>query len=108
MVEAITTIAALASGPFGALAVSVALLIAIIYGSYKLMKDWLLPQVTKWLEKQDNRFESIMASHAEDRDLFRDSIKLLAERIKATDDKVDNIAEDVEDLRDSFRQFVER
>jgi ABC-type transporter Mla subunit MlaD len=54
------------------------------------------------------RFEDILASHAEDRELFRDSIKLLVERIRATDDKVDSIAEDVEDLRDDFRQFIER
>jgi hypothetical protein len=108
VLEFITTIATLASGPEGALVITVSLLLGILYGSYKLMKDWILPQVTNWLERQDMRFEDILASHAEDRELFRDSIKLLVERIKATDDKVDSIAEDVEDLRDDFRQFIER
>ena len=108
MLEFITTIATLASGPGGALVVTVSLLLGILYCAYRLLKDWLLPQVTKWLEKQDKRFEDILSSHAEDRELFRSSIKLLAERIKATDDKVGSVAEDVEDLRDDFRQFVER
>lgn len=98
MLEVLTTIAALASGPFGALVITVMLLGSIVYGTYRLSKDWALPQLTKWLEKQDKRFEDILSSHAEDRKLFQGSIQLLADKIQNTDKKVDKIAEDLKEL----------
>jgi len=104
MGETIVSILTLIAGPAGAIVLLAVILGAIGYGSWKLLNAHIIPGIRSWFEKQDKRFEDIMGQHKEDRAVFKDSVEILAKRLDKTEEKVDKIVKDFEEIKD--RTFV--
>lgn len=97
----------LVTGPAGALVVLALILVALIYGAWKLLTEHVIPGFKSWFEKQDERFELIMDSHEKDRVVFSESITLLADKLQTTDRKVDSLTSDVEELKGDIKEYMQ-
>jgi hypothetical protein len=83
-----------AVGPFGAVAV----LLLVLIGLYKIATLHALPLASSWVKDQRDSFKEIMDEHAKDREIFKDSIQILAKRSDKIEDDVELIKNDVKKL----------
>lgn len=84
-------------GPFGSLVI----LVAILYGAYKMVNEKGFPIVTKYVENVDANMKSLLIEHKADREAFVlaiSSITARQERLEIT----------VEDIRDDVSKLLER
>jgi len=99
MLEFLTAMMPYILGPAGALIVTVLMLAGLLWAGWKVLDKWLLPLVKNWLEKQEKHLENLMTEHKEDRDAFLSSINLLSDKIDKTDRKVEDLADDVKEIK---------
>jgi hypothetical protein len=83
-------------GPFGAVAV----LLLVLIGLYKLAVSHAVPLASAWIKDQRDNFKEIMREHAKDREIFKDSIQILAKRSDKIEDDVSEIKSDLRIIKD--------
>jgi hypothetical protein len=86
-------------GPFGAVAV----LLLVLIGLYKLTVSHAVPLASTWIKDQRDNFKEIMKEHAKDREIFKDSIQILAKRSDKIEDDVEHIKVDVKKLLEKIQ-----
>ena len=86
-------------GPFGAVAV----LLLVLIGLYKLTVSHAVPLASTWVKDQRDNFKEIMKEHAKDREIFKDSIQILAKRSDKIEDDVEHIKVDVKKLLEKIQ-----
>ena len=75
---------ALIMGPFGALVV----LSAVLIGIYNLVVKHLLPLVRGGLDKHLSQIDTMLEQHKADRELYRESILFITQRLDKVEDDV--------------------
>ena len=78
---------ALIMGPFGALVV----LSAVLIGIYNLVVKHLLPVVRGGLDRHLSQVETMLEEHKKDRELYRESILIITQRLDKVEDDVSYI-----------------
>jgi len=78
---------ALIMGPFGALVV----LSAVLIGIYNLVVKHLLPVVRGGLDRHLSQVETMLEEHKKDRELYRESILFITQRLDKVEDDVSYI-----------------
>jgi len=78
---------ALIMGPFGALVV----LSAVLVGIYNLVVKHLLPVVRGGLDRHLSQVETMLEEHKKDRELYRESILFITQRLDKVEDDVSYI-----------------
>ena len=78
---------ALIMGPFGALVV----LSAVLLGIYNLVVKHLLPVVRGGLDRHLSQVETMLEEHKKDRELYRESILFITQRLDKVEDDVSYI-----------------
>ena len=78
---------ALIMGPFGALVV----LSAVLLGIYNLVVKHLLPVVRGGLDRHLSQVETMLEEHKKDRELYRESILIITQRLDKVEDDVSYI-----------------
>jgi hypothetical protein len=63
---------------------SVGICLLVGYAAWKLLVEKILPQ-------SEARFDKLMSEHKEDRDAFREAVKVLSERLHKVEDAVTDI-----------------
>jgi len=81
---------ALVSGPFGALALSVGLLVWITKVIFPMLKDYLETQ-NKSLSRLVSALSDTVAEHKADREMFVASLEKLGARIEKVEDAVKHL-----------------
>jgi hypothetical protein len=81
---------ALVSGPFGALALSVGLLVWITKVIFPMLRDYLETQ-NKSLSRLVSALSDTVAAHEKDRDTFVASLEKLGARIEKVEDAVKHL-----------------
>ena len=81
---------ALVSGPFGALALSVGLLVWITKVIFPMLKEYLETQ-NKSLSKLVSALSDTVAAHEKDRDTFVTSLEKLGARIERVEDTLKHL-----------------
>ena len=74
-------------GPFGALVV----LSAVLIGIYNLVVKHLLPVVRGGLDRHLSQVETMLEEHKKDRELYRESILFITQRLDKVEDDVSYI-----------------
>lgn len=87
-----------AIGPQGA---SVAVLLLVLIGLYKIAVLHGLPVAVKYVENQQANMKEILSEHKEDRKVFISSIQMLAKR----QDKIEDV---VEDIKTDVKKIMEK
>jgi hypothetical protein len=88
-----------ATGPMGAICV----LLLVLIGLYKLTVSHAVPLASAWIKDQRDNFKEIMKEHAKDREIFKDSIQILAKRSDKIEDDVEHIKVDVKKLLEKIQ-----
>ena len=88
-----------ATGPMGAICV----LLLVLIGLYKLAVSHAVPLASTWIKDQRDNFKEIMREHAKDREIFKDSIQILATRSDKIEDDVEHIKVDVKKLLEKIQ-----
>ena len=70
-------------------------MVALAYGFYRLANEHLLPLVRTGLREHFEHIEKLMEEHSKDRQVFREAIELLTNRL-------DNIESDVKDIKEKL------
>jgi hypothetical protein len=76
-------------------AAAVVILVALAYGFYRLANEHLLPLVRTGLREHFEHIEKLMEEHSKDRQVFREAIELLTNRL-------DNIESDVKEIKEKI------
>ena len=76
-------------------AAAAVILIALAYGFYRLANEHLLPLVRTGLREHFEHIEKLMEEHSKDRQVFREAIELLTNRL-------DNIESDVKEIKEKI------
>lgn len=102
MAEALISIFPLLIGPAGGFIIVVCILAALLYGIWVGVQRFVVPVIKLWFEKQEQHIEKLMASHEEDRKVFREAIDILSTKLGIIDKKVETIEQKVEQLVDDL------
>jgi hypothetical protein len=71
-------------GPFGALAV----LCVVIYGIYSLGVKHLLPMLSSAVDRHLDQVDRMLEEHKEDREIFKQTIEKIVDRLDKVEDDV--------------------
>lgn len=74
-------------GPFGALAT----MAVVLYGIYSLVVKHLLPLATHGLDRHLSQIDQMLEQHKQDRELYRESILFITQRLDKVEDDVSYI-----------------
>jgi len=85
-----------ATGPAGAIVV----LLLVLIGLYKIATLHAVPLASAWVKDQRDNFKEIMREHAKDREIFKDSIQILAKRSDKIEDDVSEIKSDLRIIKE--------
>ena len=81
------TLAELILGPFGALAT----MACVVWGSYNMVVKHLLPLVRIGLDRHLSQVETMLEEHKKDRELYRESILFITQRLDKVEDDLSYI-----------------
>jgi hypothetical protein len=71
-------------GPFGALAT----MAVVLFGIYNMVVKHLLPLTKSALDRHLSQVETIIEEHKKDRELYRESILIITQRLDKVEDDV--------------------
>ena len=95
MIEALI---AASTGPAGAVAV----LILVLVGIYKLIVSHGFPVLKTYVDNQQENIKEILSEHKEDRKVFQSSISSLAKRQDRLEDDVEEIKTDIKIIKEKI------
>lgn len=91
-------------GPFSGLIITVCLLVGLVWMGWRTANNVLGPLAKQWLDNQNIRFDRLLEDHAKDREAYSAGINVLAEKILAVDNKVEDLDREITDIK----RIVER
>jgi hypothetical protein len=78
------------------------MLVGILLSLYKLIVTHVFPLASAWIKDQRDNFKEIMREHAKDREIFKDSITILARRQDRLEDVVETIKIDLKEIKEKI------
>ncbi len=91
----IETLLAMATGPFGALAI----MILILGGIYKVATTQAFPLLKEYVQNQQKNVEAILSEHKKDRETFESAIAQLTKRQENIEQELGEIKTDIKSIK---------
>lgn len=101
--EALTEVLPYLIGPAGGFIAIAVLFFLTMFSLWKIADKHIFPALAKWFDNQEIRYEKLLETHEADRELFKEAMTKITEEHKSNDVKLNNIKEELREIKYDIR-----